>query len=119
MQVVSPLQTSIDVASLAPNAEITVYPWKEPEELRQRTIDRMRRFLKAHIPMRAAAQSRGSGNPSTKTGPRRRRTVGFLWISARAGESPAEAIAAELYTASAPDLVMLVVAGRQLRQALG
>ena len=26
-----PLQTSIDVASLAPNAEITVFPWKEPE----------------------------------------------------------------------------------------
>jgi hypothetical protein len=51
-----PLQTSIDMASLAPNAEITVYPWKEPEELRQRTIDRVRRFLKAHIPMRAAAQ---------------------------------------------------------------
>jgi pimeloyl-ACP methyl ester carboxylesterase len=51
-----PLQTSIDVASLAPNAEITVYPWKEPEELRQRTIDQVRRFLKAHIPMRAAAQ---------------------------------------------------------------
>ena len=51
-----PLQTSIDVASLAPNAEITVYPWKEPEELRQRTIDRVRRFLQAHIPMRAAAQ---------------------------------------------------------------
>ena len=50
------LQTSIDVASLAPNAEITVYPWKEPEELRQRTIDRVRRFLKVHIPMRAAAQ---------------------------------------------------------------
>jgi len=39
-----PLQTSIDVASLAPNAEITVYPWKEPEQLRQRTIDRVRRF---------------------------------------------------------------------------
>ena len=51
-----PLQTSIDVASLASNAEITVYPWKEPEELRQRTIDQVRRFLKAHIPMRAAAQ---------------------------------------------------------------
>src|SRR3954471_12182850 len=27
-----PLQTSIDVASLAPNAEITVFPWKEPAE---------------------------------------------------------------------------------------
>ena len=51
-----PLQVSIDIASLAPNAEITVYPWKEPEELRQRTIDRVRRFLKAHVPMRAAAQ---------------------------------------------------------------
>ena len=51
-----PLQTSFDVASLAPNAEITVYPWKEPEELRQRTIDRVRRYLKVHIPMRAAAQ---------------------------------------------------------------
>ena len=51
-----PLQTSIDVASLAPNAEITVYPWKEPEELKQRAIDRVRRFLKAQIPMRDAAQ---------------------------------------------------------------
>ena len=44
-----PLQTSIDVASLAPNAEITVFPWKEPEELKQRTIDGVRRFLKAHV----------------------------------------------------------------------
>ena len=51
-----PLQTSIDVASLALNAEITVYPWKEPEELKQRTIDRVRPFLKAQIPMRDAAQ---------------------------------------------------------------
>ena len=25
-----PLQTSIDVASLAPNAEITVFPWRDP-----------------------------------------------------------------------------------------
>ena len=51
-----PLQTSIDVASLAPNAEITVYPWKEPAELKARTISRVRSFLKAQIPMRAAAQ---------------------------------------------------------------
>jgi hypothetical protein len=33
-----------------------VFPWKEPEELKQRTIDRVRRFLKALVPMRAAAQ---------------------------------------------------------------
>jgi pimeloyl-ACP methyl ester carboxylesterase len=47
-----PLQTSIDVASLAPNAEITVFPWKQPEELKQRTINRVRKFLRTH---RAAA----------------------------------------------------------------
>jgi pimeloyl-ACP methyl ester carboxylesterase len=51
-----PLQTSIDVASLAPNSDITVYPWREPEELRQRMIQKVRSFLKAHVPMKAAAQ---------------------------------------------------------------
>jgi pimeloyl-ACP methyl ester carboxylesterase len=51
-----PLQTSIDVATLAPNAEITVFPWREPEELRQRIINKVRSFLKSHLPMRAAAQ---------------------------------------------------------------
>ena len=51
-----PLQTSIDVASLAPNAEITVFPWREPPELLARTIDRVRGFLRMHQPMRAAAQ---------------------------------------------------------------
>jgi pimeloyl-ACP methyl ester carboxylesterase len=45
-----PLQTSIDVASLAPNAEITVYPWKEPAELKQRTIDRVRKFFRENRP---------------------------------------------------------------------
>src|SRR6202023_1186700 len=51
-----PLQTSIDVASLAPNAEVTVYPWREPPELKERAISRVRTFLRAHQPMRAAAQ---------------------------------------------------------------
>jgi hypothetical protein len=50
-----PLQTSIDVASLAPNAEITVFPWKEPAELKERTVNRVRNFLNTHVPMRAAA----------------------------------------------------------------
>ena len=45
-----PLQTSIDVASLAPNAEITVFPWREPPEL-EGTHDRpVRTFLKSHTP---------------------------------------------------------------------
>jgi pimeloyl-ACP methyl ester carboxylesterase len=51
-----PLQTSIDVASLAPNAETVVFPWRTPEELRQRIIAKVRSFLKSHVPMRAAAQ---------------------------------------------------------------
>src|ERR1700748_596438 len=43
-----PLVTSIDVASLCPNAEITVFPWKEPPELKARTVNRARTFLKRH-----------------------------------------------------------------------
>ncbi|MEA2823263.1 MAG: hypothetical protein QOJ86_5267, partial [Bradyrhizobium sp.] len=41
-----PLVTSIDIASLCPNAEITVFPWKEQPELKARTINRARNFLK-------------------------------------------------------------------------
>jgi pimeloyl-ACP methyl ester carboxylesterase len=47
-------QVAIDVASLAPKAEITVYPWKDPPELKARTINRARNFLKAHLPVTAA-----------------------------------------------------------------
>jgi len=47
-------QTAIDIASLAPNAEITVYPWRDPPELKARTINRVRNFLKAHLPVTAA-----------------------------------------------------------------
>lgn len=43
-----PLQTSIDVASLAPNAEITVFPWMSPPELKERTINRVRKFIQEH-----------------------------------------------------------------------
>jgi hypothetical protein len=46
--VAHPLQTSIDIASLCPNAEITVFPWKEPPELKARTVNRVRTFLKRH-----------------------------------------------------------------------
>jgi pimeloyl-ACP methyl ester carboxylesterase len=46
--VAHPLQVSIDIASLAPNAEITVFPWKEPTDLKARTINRARAFLKRY-----------------------------------------------------------------------
>ena len=46
-----PLCTSIDVASLAPNAEFTVFPWKEPDRAEAaHDSSGVRRFLKAHIP---------------------------------------------------------------------
>src|SRR5712672_700368 len=47
-------QASVAVASLAPNAEVTVYPWKDQPELKARTIKRVRNFLKAHLPATAA-----------------------------------------------------------------
>jgi len=51
-----PLQTSIDVASLAPNADVSVFPWREPPELKTRTINRVLTFLQSQIVMRGAAQ---------------------------------------------------------------
>jgi pimeloyl-ACP methyl ester carboxylesterase len=49
-----PYRTALDVASLAPNADFTVYPWKDPPELKARTINRVRNFLKAHLPVTAS-----------------------------------------------------------------
>jgi pimeloyl-ACP methyl ester carboxylesterase len=47
-------QAAVDVASLAPNADFAVYPWKDSPELKARTINRVRTFLKAHLPVTAA-----------------------------------------------------------------
>ena len=44
-------QVAIDVASLAPNADISVYPWKDPPELKARTINKVRSFLKRQLPV--------------------------------------------------------------------
>ena len=41
-------QVAIDIASLAPRADVSVYPWKDPPELKARTINRARTFLKQH-----------------------------------------------------------------------
>jgi pimeloyl-ACP methyl ester carboxylesterase len=46
-----PYQASVDVAALAPKAESTVYPWREPPALLAKTIDRVRDFLRAHQPV--------------------------------------------------------------------
>lgn len=51
-----PLQASLDVAALVPGAEKTVFPWKEPAELKAKTIDQVRQFLRRHVPVGVAAQ---------------------------------------------------------------
>ena len=48
-----PYQTSMDIIELAPNVEATPYPWREPPELKAKTIDQVRRFLRAHEPVTA------------------------------------------------------------------
>jgi hypothetical protein len=48
-----PYQVSMDIASLAPNAEVTVYPWKHPPEAKAQALDQVRTFLKAHLPATA------------------------------------------------------------------
>jgi pimeloyl-ACP methyl ester carboxylesterase len=47
-------QVAVDVASLAPKADVAVYPWRDPPELKARTIARVRAFVKAHLPQAAA-----------------------------------------------------------------
>jgi hypothetical protein len=50
-----PYAVAMDIAALAPNAEVTVYPWREPPELLARTVNRAHTFLRAHQPLGAAA----------------------------------------------------------------
>jgi pimeloyl-ACP methyl ester carboxylesterase len=50
-----PWQVSMDIFKLAPNAEVSMYPWKEPKELVPQAVARVRSFLKAHEPALAKA----------------------------------------------------------------
>jgi hypothetical protein len=44
----------MEVASLAPNAEVTIYPWKDSQEHVDQVVEHARRFLKTHVPVAAA-----------------------------------------------------------------
>jgi hypothetical protein len=44
----------MEVASLAPNSEVTIYPWKDSQANIDQVVDHARRFLKAHVPAAAA-----------------------------------------------------------------
>ena len=43
-------EAAMDLVALAPNAEVTVYPWKEQKDLLAKTINHVRDFLMAHQP---------------------------------------------------------------------
>ena len=43
-------EAAMALAELAPNAEVTAYPWKESEDTLSQTIDQAREFLKSHQP---------------------------------------------------------------------
>jgi hypothetical protein len=43
-------EAAMEVVELAPKAEVTVYPWKEQEDVKAETIKHVRAFLKAHQP---------------------------------------------------------------------
>ena len=44
------LEAAMDLAELAPNAEVTVYPWKESPDIKAQTINQVRDFLRTHQP---------------------------------------------------------------------
>lgn len=50
-----PYEVAMEVASLAPNSEVTIYPWKDTQEHIDQTVDHARRFLKSHEPVPAKA----------------------------------------------------------------
>ena len=47
-------EAAMAMVELAPKAQVTAYPWKEEADLKARTIEQVREFLKAHQPAAAA-----------------------------------------------------------------
>jgi len=45
-----PLAVAMECAMLAPNAEVSIFPWKEPKERIPLAVRQIRSFLKAHRP---------------------------------------------------------------------
>jgi pimeloyl-ACP methyl ester carboxylesterase len=49
-----PLAPAMECAMLAPNAEVSIFPWKEPKERIPLAVRQIRSFLRAHRPTPAA-----------------------------------------------------------------
>ena len=50
-----PYKIAMEAAMLAPNAEVSMFPWKEPKEPIPLAIRQIRSFLRAHKPTSATA----------------------------------------------------------------
>jgi len=48
-----PYKVAMEVAHLAQNAEVTIYPWKDSQEHIDEVVEHARRFLKKHAPLAA------------------------------------------------------------------
>jgi hypothetical protein len=48
-----PYKVAMEVASLAPKSEVTIYPWKDTPAHIDEVVEHARRFLKAHAPATA------------------------------------------------------------------
>ena len=49
-----PYAVAMESVMLAPKAEVSIYPWKEPKELIPLAVRQVRTFLRAHEPAVAA-----------------------------------------------------------------
>jgi pimeloyl-ACP methyl ester carboxylesterase len=49
-----PYAVAMETVRLAPNAEVSLYPWKETPEQTRQAVQHIRRFLHAHQPVTAA-----------------------------------------------------------------
>ena len=50
-----PYEVAMEVANLAQNSEVTIYPWKDTQEHIDEVVAHARRFLKAHEPVAVTA----------------------------------------------------------------
>lgn len=50
-----PYAVAMEVAELAPNSEVSIYPWKDSQEHIDEVVEHARRFMKAHSAVGAAA----------------------------------------------------------------
>ncbi len=48
-----PYKVAMEVASLAPKAGVTIYPWKDSPVHIDEVVEHARRFLRSHVPVRA------------------------------------------------------------------